>query len=209
VGPSPEGPTVFYRFNAQRSWDHESHGLFCFWSLELEIKPSYPAFKRMADQGNLILVYREFLCDTETPVSAYLKIKEKSFSYLLESAYSDKKWGRYSFIGYKPYLTVLSRNRSMELVKGKERKVLKDIRDPMDVLRKLTKQFKPVILHEQYPFQGGMVGYFNYDLVRKWEYLHAVSPEAPMVPESILTISRRLIIFDHFTHKLNRDYHRN
>jgi anthranilate synthase component 1 len=79
---------------------------------------------------------------------------------------------------------------------------LKDIRDPMDVLRKLTKQFKPVILHEQYPFQGGMVGYFNYDLVRKWEYLHAVSPEAPMVPESILTISRRLIIFDHFTHKL-------
>ena len=167
----------------------------------MEIKPSYPEFKRMAAQGNLIPVYGDFLCDTETPVSAYLKIKEKSFSYLLESADRDKKWGRYSFIGYKPYLTALSHNRSMELVKGKERKVLKDIRDPMDVLRKLTKQFKPVIMHDLHPFQGGMVGYFNYDLVRKWEYLPALSPEDPTVPESILTISRRLIIFDHFTHK--------
>ena len=51
---------------------------FLFWSWELEIKPSYPEFKRMAAQGNLISVYGEFLFDTETPVSVYLKIKEKS-----------------------------------------------------------------------------------------------------------------------------------
>lgn len=114
----------------------------------------------MAARGNLIPVYGEFLFDMEIPVSVYLKIKEKSFSYLLESADSDKKWGRYSFIGYKPYLTVLSRNRSMELVKGKERKVLKDIRDPLDVLRKLAERFKPVILYDLDPFQGGMVGDF-------------------------------------------------
>jgi len=65
----------------------------------------------MARQGNLIPVYQEFLADTETPVSAYLKIRDKSFSYLLESADGGKKWGRYSFIGYKPYLTALSRHR--------------------------------------------------------------------------------------------------
>ena len=39
----------------------------------------------MATQGNLIPLYQEFLADTETPVSAYLKIKDRSFSYLLES----------------------------------------------------------------------------------------------------------------------------
>jgi anthranilate synthase component 1 len=90
----------------------------------------------------------------------------------------------------------------MELVKGKERKVLNDIRNPLDVLRKLSERFKPVILSDLNPFQGGMVGYFNYDLVRKWENLPAIAPEDPMVPESIVTVSRRLIIFDHFTHKL-------
>jgi len=168
----------------------------------LELKPSFTSFKRMSEQGNLIPVYGEFLCDTETPVSAYLKIREKSFSYLLESAHQEKKWGRYSFIGYDPFLTVLSRNRRVDILKKEERKVLTDVRDPMEVLRKLARTFKPVTLEELPLFQGGMVGYFNYDLVRKWERLPGVCPEDAMAPESVLTVSRRLIIFDHFTHLL-------
>ena len=69
----------------------------------------------MAKQGNLIPVYQELLADTETPVSAYLKIRDKSFSYLLESADGGKRWGRYSFIGYKPSLVAASRDQEMEI----------------------------------------------------------------------------------------------
>lgn len=76
----------------------------------------------MARQGNLIPVYREFLADTETPVSAYLKIKDKSFSYLLESADGAKTWGRYSFIGYKPSLIVRLSGRRMQLLEPLFRK---------------------------------------------------------------------------------------
>jgi hypothetical protein len=35
---------------------------------KLKIKPSFSEFKQMAQQGNLIPVYQEFLADTETPV---------------------------------------------------------------------------------------------------------------------------------------------
>ena len=86
----------------KRPWGDDPHGLFLHGRLDLKAKPSFSEFKRMADKGNLIPVYREFLADTETPVSFYLKIKDKSFSYLLESADGGKRWGRYSFIGYKP-----------------------------------------------------------------------------------------------------------
>ena len=48
----------------------------------------------MVHEGNLIPVYQEFLADTETPVSAYLKLKDSSHSYLLESAEGGKHWGR-------------------------------------------------------------------------------------------------------------------
>ncbi len=65
----------------------------------------------MAQLGNLIPVYREFLADTETPVSAYLKLKDSSYSYLLESAGGGKRWGRFSFIGHKPYIKVVSQDR--------------------------------------------------------------------------------------------------
>jgi len=84
----------------------------------LKTKPSFSEFKQMAEQGDIIPVYEEFLADIETPVSAYLKIRDKRFSYLLESAEGGERWGRYSFIGYKPYVVVTSRGREVEIEEG-------------------------------------------------------------------------------------------
>lgn len=168
----------------------------------METKPSFSEFRLMARQGNLIPVYQEFLADTETPVSTYLKIKDRSFSYLLESAGGGEKWGRYSFIGYKPYLIALSHHREMEISIGKEKRTLKDVGDPLQVLRDTIKDIKPVTIKELATFQGGLVGYINYDLVRKWEHLPGISPEDTVMPEILFTASKRLIIFDHLTHQI-------
>jgi anthranilate synthase component 1 len=156
----------------------------------------------MAKQGNLIPVYQELLADTETPVSAYLKIRDKSFSYLLESADGGKRWGRYSFIGYKPSLVAASRDKEMEILEGNEKRIIEDVENPLHVLRDLIEKFKPVTTKELSPFQGGFVGYFNYDLVRRWECRPRISPEDRHMPESLFTFSRRLIIFDHLTHQI-------
>jgi anthranilate synthase component 1 len=165
-------------------------------------KPSFSEFKLMAEQGNLIPVYQEFLADTETPVSAYLKIKDKTFSYLLESADGGERWGRYSFIGYRPYLIALSRDGEMEIKLGAIQKSLKNIRNPLTILRQWSHRFKPVTLTHLSPFQGGLVGYCNYELIRKWERLPGGAPEDPNLPECLFTASKRLIIFDHLTHKI-------
>ena len=164
--------------------------------------PSFSEFSSMAEHGNLIPVYQEFLADMETPVSAYLKIRDKSFSYLLESADSGTRWGRYSFIGYKPFLIVLSRDQEIEIQNETGKEILKNIRNPLDVLRDLNGRFKPVTSKDLSPFQGGFVGYFNYDLIRKWEHIPGAYPEDRELPECLFTASSRLIIFDHLTHKL-------
>lgn len=166
------------------------------------LTPSFSEFRAMAEKGNLIPVYHEFLADMETPVSAYLKIRDKSLSYLLESADSGKIWGRYSFIGYKPFLVAISHDQNMEILEGNKKKILKDVGNPLNVLRDLIKRFKLVTIKKLSPFQGGFVGYFNYDLVRKWERLPGFSPEDTRVPESLFTVSRRMIIFDHLTHQI-------
>lgn len=166
------------------------------------VRPSFDEFRLMAEQGNLIPVYREFLGDTETPVTAYLKIGNKPFSYLLESADKGKRWGRYSFIGYKPQLIVLSRDGQVEIEGGGEKRIVKDVDDPLDVLRNLSQQFTPVVLGELSPFQGGLVGYFNYDLASNWERLPELLPEDRGQPEYLFTASRRLIVFDHLTHHI-------
>lgn len=170
----------------------------------MELKPSLSQFEKMAQQGNLIPVYQEFLADTETPVSAYLKIREggESFSYLLESADGGKHWGRYSFIGYDPLMTVVYRKGAVEVFDRGERKVYDKIENPLLFIRHLCKTFKAVTLEDLPPFQGGFVGYFNYDLIRTWERLPGIIPEERDQEEAVFTVARRLIVFDHFTHTI-------
>ena len=168
----------------------------------MKIKPSLAEFKQMTRQGNLIPVYQEFLADTETPVSAYLKLRDGSYSYLLESADGGKRWGRYSFIGCKPFITAVSRNGDMTVRQGDKVEELRDIQNPLDILRGISAKFKPVPVDGLPPFQGGLVGYFNYDLIRKWERLPQMKPVERDLPESIFTACRHLIVFDHFSHMI-------
>ncbi|MGD8257040.1 MAG: anthranilate synthase component I [Desulfobacterales bacterium] len=169
----------------------------------MKIKPTFSEFKQMAQKGNLIPVHQEFLADTETPVSAYLKLKDDSYSYLLESAEGGKHWGRYSFIGCLPYLRAITRDSDMEIYEGHVKKELKNVSNPLDVLRDLSAKFRPVSVKDLPPFQSGLVGFFNYDLVRKWEHLPNMSPAARIHPEAVFIACRHLIIFDHFTHTIN------
>jgi len=166
----------------------------------VKIRPSFSEFEHLAEQGNLIPLYQEILADTETPVSAYLKIRDKPFSYLLESADGGERWGRHSFIGYKPFLTVLSRDQEIEILEEGGKKILKDVENPLYLLRDLIQKIRPVTIQGLPPFQGGFVGYFNYDLIRTWEYLPGISPEE--MPESLFTCASRMIVFDHLTHQV-------
>ncbi len=64
-----------------------------------EYTPDRAAFLKLAGKGNLVPVYREILADLETPVSAYLKIADDPYTFLLESVEGGEKWARYCFLG--------------------------------------------------------------------------------------------------------------
>ena len=65
--------------------------------------PTLEQVKKMAGQGNLVPVYRSINADLETPVSAYLKVAQGPYSFLLESVEGGERVGRYSFIGTDPF----------------------------------------------------------------------------------------------------------
>ena len=61
--------------------------------------PDFETFTKLAKEGNLIPVFREILADTETPVTALMKLADRPHVFLLESVEGGEKWGRYSFLG--------------------------------------------------------------------------------------------------------------
>src|ERR1700709_89224 len=72
---------------------------------ELRLEPSLEQARELAEQGNVVPVCARFIDDTETPVSAFLKLRagepEGAPCFLLESA-EQGQVGRYSFVGLRP-----------------------------------------------------------------------------------------------------------
>ncbi|MBI3609095.1 MAG: anthranilate synthase component I [Nitrospirae bacterium] len=163
--------------------------------------PSPEEFAQKAKQGNLIPVYREILADLETPVSAFLKIGDGKYAYLLESVEGGEKWARYSFLGIEPMMVVRGFGRQVDVDRNGrvERRTAEG--NPLLVLKKILANFKPVETEDLPRFFGGAVGYVAYDMVRFFEPVRLKTGSQEM-PDFIFLVTDTLLIFDNVRHRI-------
>src|SRR5918912_92926 len=69
---------------------------------EADVGPSLDEVRALAREYTLVPLRQTFIADTETPVSAYLKLRGEGPSFLLESAEQGQRFGRWSFLGVQP-----------------------------------------------------------------------------------------------------------
>lgn len=106
-------------------------------------------------------VSMEILSDFITPIEAMRILKAAStHAYLLESAKANENWGRYTFLGFEPELSISCIDGKMN-VDGKEF----ECSDPTNYLRELLKKYKSPRVASLPPFTGGLVGYFSFDFI--------------------------------------------
>jgi anthranilate synthase component I len=163
--------------------------------------PSFDEFKAKASQGNLIPVYREIMADLETPVSAFLKLDRGDFSFLLESVEGGEKWGRYCFLGAEPSIIFQSKGSRVEITRHGDTEVREGV-DPLDALKQLMSDYRPVEVEGLPRFFGGAVGYLTYDMVRFCERLPDQTVDDLKVPDSMFMLTDTIVIFDHMLQKL-------
>jgi anthranilate synthase component 1 len=161
--------------------------------------PTEQEFIKLAKKNNLIPVCRETPADTETPVSAFLKIRNKH-SFLLESVEGGEKIARYSFLGSNPYLIFRSRGKRIEIFKNGKKKIV--FGDPFAHLRKLLSQFNAARVSGIPRFHGGAVGYIGYDMVRFIERIPDRNPDELCIPDMELIFTDTLLAFDHVKHNI-------
>jgi anthranilate synthase component I len=147
--------------------------------------PSLGEVRELAREYNLIPLRETFIDDCQTPVSAFLKLRESGPAFLLESA-EQGRVGRYSFIGVRPRKTL--------------RWSLEDPGDPYALAQAELSRFRPAPLPGLPPFAGGAVGLFAYDLVRTVEPLGPPNPDPVGLPDLALMLTDALVVFDHFKH---------
>lgn len=155
-------------------------------------QPTLKEVELLSDQGNLVPIYREIKADLETPVSAYLKVARKPYSFLLESVEGGEKLARYSFIGTEPY-SILKTGQGQP----------DGIVDPLVAIQNEMARYQLVQIPNLPRFLGGAVGYLSYDVVHYFETRVPQADTNPIgVPESIFLFTNTFLVFDHLKHTI-------
>ncbi len=162
-------------------------------------------FKQFTAQGyNRIPLVLETFADLDTPLSVYLKLANRPWSYLLESVQGGERFGRYSFIGLPAQTRFEIRGHLCTEYRGERIVDQGEHADPLDYVRACQARYKAALPKGLPRFCGGLVGIFGYDTVRYIEPRLAgtTKPDPLGTPDILLLLSEELAVVDNLSGKL-------
>ena len=145
------------------------------------------------------LVSRELVADTQTPVSAYLRLASGSRNtFLLESVEGGEIRGRFSIIGLAPDLVWRCRGNVAEINRSAAHagEFIADDKAPIESLRALMAESAMPDTGSLPPMAAGLFGYFGYDMIRHIEDIPDANPTVIDTPDSMLVRPSLIAIFD-------------
>ncbi len=163
-------------------------------------------FQRLAAQGfNRVPLVAETFADLDTPLSLYLKLANRSNTYLLESVVGGERFGRYSFIGLAAPVRLRAVGRLVTVMYGDAITEKSQAADPLEFVRQFLARYRVAELPGLPRFCGGLVGYFGYDAVRWIEPRLSggwLKPDPVGCPDMLLLVSEELAVIDNLSGKL-------
>ncbi len=162
-------------------------------------------FDALAAQGfNRIPVVCEVLADLDTPLSVYLKLADAPYTYLFESVQGGEKWGRYSIIGLPSQTLVRVMGHHIEV--ECDGKIIEsvEVSDPLAWIEQFQGRYKAAELEGLPRFNGGLVGYFGYDIIRYIEPRLGECPNPDLLetPDILLMVSDEVVVFDNLSGRM-------
>ncbi|MEB3162788.1 MAG: anthranilate synthase component I [Prochlorothrix sp.] len=140
------------------------------------IAPDFQTFSALAQQGNFVPVYQEWVADLDTPVSAWYRVcAGQPYSFLLESVEGGEKVSRYSLLGCNPLWVLEARgDRTTQTFRDGSHRLFQG--DPFKILTECLAPYQPVHLPQLPPGIGGLFGFWGYELIQ-W-----IEPRVPVYP---------------------------
>ena len=168
------------------------------------VYPSYEEAVQIINGGDYkrIPLKIELCADMITPLMAIRRLKKVSrHVFLLESAEADKKWGRYTFVGFDPTLEFTCQNGVMRIKSGME--IKEGTMHPGDTIRGIIADNRSPVIEGMPPFTGGLVGYFSYDYIKYSETtLDLNADDEESFKDVDLMLFDKIVVFDNYRQKL-------
>ncbi len=166
----------------------------------MQLKPSFEEFRAQAraqaTRAGVLPVWREFLFDVDTAVTAYAKLRRPPFGFLLESVVGGEQWARYTFLGSEPA-------EAWRLIHGRAETWTPGggwtpvpTQDALADLDQRLRARQPLAAGDLPRLWGGAVGYFGYDVVRQIEHLPAPPPDDLQLPDGLFVFIDVVLAID-------------
>lgn len=156
--------------------------------------------------GQHACLYRQLSADTETPVSAWLKLAETGRGdFLLESVEGGRTRGRYSLIGLDPDLMFRATANQPEVNSNwrhDRQSFVPDSRPTLDALRALVQSIHMDVPDNLPPALPFLVGYFSYETAGLVEKLPAPGSDPLSLPDMLFVRAGLLLVFDRLADSL-------
>ena len=166
--------------------------------------PSLRQFLDLSKEFSLVPIGKE-VTDLGQPAELLQKFLKQRYPFLLESARTHPLTGRYSFLGWDPFLVFKSKGDWIWIEKkGEERESTQteSMRgEPLKVLQRLLLRSRAPKLPGFPPFTGGAVGYLSYEVRHFFEKLPNFAKDDLLLPDILFLFVDRLIAFDHIENR--------
>ncbi|HHP7241931.1 MAG TPA: anthranilate synthase component I family protein [Cyclobacteriaceae bacterium] len=156
----------------------------------------------------LKLHYQKLLADTVTPVSIYLRLRDKfAKSFLLESSDYHTHEESFSFVCCQPLASFLVCGHQIETILMDEH-TTKKIHEKTDLLNDLKSFTQSFNIDKKSPLRSighGLFGYISFDAVQYFEDIafNREKPNPSEIPLIHYTFFKYVIALDHFKNELH------
>ena len=148
---------------------------------------------------------QKFLADTLTPVSVYLRLRDKfPHSILLESSDYHANENAFSYICFQPMATIKLQNNQLIQTFPDGLKEVKEMNENSDLVAEIQSFASRFDVDEnpQKFIQNGLFGYMSYDLVRYFEDLEITKKEGNLnIPDLHYSVFQNIIAINHFNNE--------
>lgn len=164
------------------------------------------AARRQIEAGKAALVWRDLIADTETPVSAALKLFEEGRGdFILESVEGGAVRGRYSLIGIAPDLVFRANGQDAEVNRCwlTDRERFEPVAvDTLPALRALVQNCRIDMPQELPPAFACLVGHFGYETIGLVEKLPRPMANPIDLPDMMFVRPTVILVFDRLADRL-------
>jgi len=167
------------------------------------IRPTIEAAQKLSEGCSIIPISLEIFSDLKTPIEILKNLRSQSDSwYILESVNGGNSWGRYTFLGYNPVLSICGTGDEITVKNGSAETTSNT--SAVEALKDIISEYISPRISYLPPFTGGFVGYLSYDFVQNFIpglKLNAKNTEG--FQDFHLMMIDKVIAFDHLKQKIH------